>query len=328
MRNQVLIGNALEELRKLPDGIAQVCCTSPPYWNLRDYSEHGVRWDDGWEGQLGQEPSSDLYIQHLISILEEVRRILRPDGTLWLNLGDTYVQKRLEAIPWRTAMGLRDKGWILRSEIIWNKTAGMPENVSDRPTSAFEPIFMLTKSERYFYDAEAIRTPSGANCRNVWSFPPTFYKGQHSAVFPPDLPRRCILVSSSDHGSCWTCGAPYERQLERTSKKTERAGHPTRYGDVGNQSFKGHGFPHIDPPTYRTLGWARTCGCEDQSVRGCLVLDPFAGSGTTLQEAYGLGRDYLGVEINPVTLPEIEKRLEDISGKAIVYQARREGFDL
>lgn len=326
MRNTVLINNALDALKTVPSESVQCCVTSPPYWGLRKYGGGEVPWPDGWVGQLGREPDWRDYCAHLVEILGEVKRVLRQDGTLWLNLGDSYLNKELLGIPWRVVLGLQEQGWRLRSQVIWHKVGGMPENVSDRPTGSYEPIFMLTRSDRYFYDEEAVKLSSGARLRNLWSINPRIYKGAHSAVFPPDLPRYCILASTSAEGACSFCHAPYERELELVSRQDRQW--LARYGSTGDGSFKGHGFPHLDAPIYKTIGWKRSCGCPDGPIEGCLVLDPFAGSGTTLQEAYNMGRAYLGVEVNPEALPEIETRLEKVSGRASLYMAQRQGIEV
>ncbi len=180
--NIILQGDALERLRELPDGCVQMCVTSPPYWNLRDY---------GVAGQLGLEPTPAAYVARMVEVFREVKRVLRDDGTLWLNIGDSYQSGRGEAqgidpkqptarrfgvrptdkrvpglkpkdlvgIPWMLAFALREDGWWLRSEITWCKPNPMPESVQDRPTSATEKIFLLAKSERYYYDGDAIREP-------------------------------------------------------------------------------------------------------------------------------------------------------------------------
>lgn len=175
---RIIIGDSLEELGKLPDGIAQTCITSPPYWGLRDY---------GPEGQIGLEETPEDYVARLVKVFREVRRVLRDDGTLWLNIGDSYngsggaggdysegglkegqpkypgrfvptlKRKDLCMIPARLALALQDDGWYLRSDIIWSKPNCMPESVRDRPTKAHEYIFLFAKSEHYFYDCEAIR---------------------------------------------------------------------------------------------------------------------------------------------------------------------------
>lgn len=220
-------GDAREVLRSLPDGVAQTCVTSPPYWGLRDYGVPERLWGDridcrhewgeaqrgrrsdllpaertrskgrlgtdlhqgragleggrfcrrcgAWLGSLGLEPDPDLYVAHLTSVLAEVGRVLRPDGTLWLVLGDSFAAARvppsrpdravalkpkdLVGIPWRVAFALQADGWWLRSDIVWAKPNPMPESVRDRPTRAHEYVFLLAKRRRYFYDPDAIREP-------------------------------------------------------------------------------------------------------------------------------------------------------------------------
>lgn len=265
-----MVGDVRERLREVPDASVQTCVTSPPYFGLRDY---------GHAGQIGLESSPDAYVAELVAVFREVRRVLRDDGTLWLNLGDSYSgsgpsgasyqsattkaragQKRdgsfaisatLEArgltyaekkpipaaglkakdligIPWRVAFALQADGWYLRSDIIWAKPNPMPESVTDRPTKSHEYLFLLSKSERYYYDADAIAEPAekGAagstfnggktathqlgrssdvpredsgtrNKRTVWTVPTSPYKGAHFATFPPALIEPCILAGSN-----------------------------------------------------------------------------------------------------------------------------------
>lgn len=246
-------GDALASLRTLPDASVQCCVTSPPYWGLRDY---------GAEGQIGQESTPEEYVARLVAVFREVRRVLADDGVLWLNLGDTYAAttrgssgkgdkqrsnagtliadrrwavpdglkpKDLVGIPWMVAFALRADGWYLRSEVIWSKPNPMPESVTDRPTKAHEQVFLLTKSARYRYDAEAIReaatdpqthagkrqnqAATGAgfeirggltnqaprdtrNARSVWAITPEPCALAHFATMPPELARRCILAGS------------------------------------------------------------------------------------------------------------------------------------
>lgn len=279
------VGDSREVLASLPESSARTCVTSPPYWGLRDY---------GVAGQIGAERTPAEYVANLVSVFREVRRALADDGTLWLNLGDSYAgragggqgkngqradrsftarvqakggdglkNKDLVGIPWRVALALQEDGWYLRSDIIWSKSNPMPSSVKDRPTSAHEYVFLLAKSERYFYDAAAIAEPvvsergSGngfarphrisvggrgredqwvppddgkRNARSVWSIATQPSGIEHFAMMPPELARRCVLAGS----------AP---------------------GDV--------------------------------------VLDPFNGAGTTGIVAMRHGRRYLGVELNP-----------------------------
>ncbi|UOF77586.1 adenine specific methyltransferase mboiiA [Caudoviricetes sp.] len=270
-----------------------------------------------WLGHLGLEPTPDLYAAHLVEVFQEVRRVLKPDGILWLNLGDSFARsgntsridrsirgssdgcvrrsdrapirigaeglkrKDLVGIPWLIAFALRADGWYLRSDVIWSKPNAMPQSVKDRPTSSHEYVFLLSKSERYYYDASSIlepfadqrrgadgsRAPSernrggradgytnpngidpsangGRNARSVWEISTKPYKGAHFAVFPRELPKRCILAGSREGGT---------------------------------------------------------------------VLDPFAGSGTTLEVALSLSRRAIGIELNPEYVSLIHDRLAAIT---------------
>jgi DNA modification methylase len=261
MSVRIIEGDCIASLSTLPTGSAQCCVTSPPYYGLRDY---------GHAGQIGLEESPDAYVARLVEVFREVRRVLRDDGVLWLNLGDSYAgssmtggnagfnasggkdgfkqarqikfkpglgsakPKDLLMIPAQVALALRADGWFLRSNIIWHKPNPMPESVTDRPTSAHEHVFLLTKSARYFYDAAAIKEdsvdPEGSekryaapffvgpkhesggyggnhtagmksfdgtrNARNVWTIATQPYSGAHFATMPPDLAERCIKAGS------------------------------------------------------------------------------------------------------------------------------------
>jgi len=216
----ILEGNSLEILRLLPTNSIQCVITSPPYWGLRDYNIHG---------QIGLEPSLQEFINHLVAIFNEIKRILRDDGTLWLNIGDGYTSgnrgyrasdkknparamkvrpntpeglkpKDLQGIPWRLAFALQDDGWYLRSDIIWNKPNAMPESVKDRPTRSHEYLFMLTKSEQYYYNYEASRevglNGDFRNRRTVWNINTQSSQEAHFATFPSKLVEPCLLISS------------------------------------------------------------------------------------------------------------------------------------
>jgi site-specific DNA-methyltransferase (cytosine-N4-specific) len=255
-------GDAAGVLAELPDQCAQTVVTSPPYWSLRDY---------GIDGQIGLESSVEQFVKHLTLAFDQVRRVLRDDGTLWLNIGDSYTSggrtwrapdrknraramevrpatptglkpKDLIGIPWRLAFALQSAGWYLRSDIVWSKPNCQPESVGDRPTRAHEYVFLLTKSERYRYDVTAVTGPNGRRLRSVWDIPTRAYPeaSGHVATFPPALVEPCILTAS-------------------------------REGD--------------------------------------LVLDPFVGSGTTALVAARLGRRFVGIELNPEYLDIADRRL-------------------
>ena len=301
---QLHIGDCIDSMRTMPAQSVQTCITSPPYFGLRDY---------GHEGQIGLEATPDAFVEKLVEVFREVRRVLRDDGTLWLNLGDSYnaynggagpssslsrgaqtterpqlatgyglkfkglKPKDLIGIPWRVAFALQADGWYLRQDIIWHKPNPMPESTKDRCTKAHEYLFLLSKSERYYFDSEAMQEPAtgrdpgnkthkyatqyeveegeqhrtkagltavGArqtrNRRSVWTVATRPYKGAHFATFPPDLIEPCVLA-----------GAP----------------------------------------------------------AGGVVLDPFGGSGTTAQVALKHDRRAVLCELNPAYEPLIWERL-------------------
>lgn len=259
--NSALIcGDAEAVLSRLPDGLFQTCVTSPPYWSLRDY---GIR------GQIGLEESVFAYIEHLAKVFAQVRRVLKEDGTLWLNIGDSYTSggrtwraadkknpvramtvrpptpeglkpKDLIGVPWLIAFALQRDGWYLRADIIWNKPNCQPESVKDRPTRSHEYVFLFSKSEHYRYDHTAVRGPNDRNLRTVWDIHTRPYPEAHFATFPPSLVDPCIRIGS---------------------------------------------------------------GCRD------LILDPFIGSGTTGLVALQLDRRFVGIELNPEYLRIAEERL-------------------
>ena len=293
-----------------------------------------------WLGVLGMEPTFDMYIDHIVDVIEEIGRVLRADGTLWLNIGDAYSGswgnssiKRLKlksalGIPWRVVISLLDLGWILRSPIVWRKPNPMRESVKDRPTRSYEHIFLLSKQPRYFYDGDAIRTPPkswdgmtkaeqqmmGANALDVWTFSSESHEDFHAA-FPVELPRRCILAGTSEHGVCSQCGAPWRRVVEKETppRDTSREGkdHANRLGQA-RDGARAAGGAHDNPfPVPVTVGWEPTCKHVDVDRVPATVLDPFAGIGTTGVAALRNGRSFLGIEINPKTAQRARWRIRD-----------------
>lgn len=215
--SMVIEGDVGLALQKLPSNSVQCIVTSPPYWGLRDY---------GIKGQIGLEEKLQQYINRLVSVFSEVKRVLKDDGTCWLNIGDGYTSgnrgyrapdkknparamnvrpntpdglksKDLLGIPWRLAFALQADGWYLRDDIIWNKPNAMPESVKDRPTRSHEYLFMLTKSEKYYYDFLSIRE-NGRNKRTVWNINTVPFPSAHFATFPPSLVKPCILASTKE----------------------------------------------------------------------------------------------------------------------------------
>jgi site-specific DNA-methyltransferase (adenine-specific)/site-specific DNA-methyltransferase (cytosine-N4-specific) len=219
---EILTGDARQILQGFPDELFHTAVTSPPYWGLRDY---------GITGQIGAETQVDDYIADLVRLFREVRRTLANDGTLWLNLGDSYTSggrtwrdadaknkgramdyraptprglkpKDLIGVPWKLAFALQADGWYLRTDIVWNKPNCQPESVKDRPTRSHEYVFLFSKAERYFYDWEAIKEPAvdrkqkAKNRRTVWNINTEPYPGSHFAVYPRALVRLCVLAGS------------------------------------------------------------------------------------------------------------------------------------
>ena len=218
---RIIVGDALAELKKIEANTFRCCVTSPPYWGLRDYDI---------PGQVGAEDDLREYIDKLVRIFREARRTLTDDGTLWVNVGDAYTSgnrrwrasdkknparamnyrpptpdglkpKDLIGVPWRVAFALQEDGWYLRSDIVWQKPNCQPESVKDRPTKCHEYLFLLTKSEKYYYDYEAVKEPANGdrrrrNCRSVWSINTEAYAGAHFATFPPKLVEPCVLAGS------------------------------------------------------------------------------------------------------------------------------------
>lgn len=221
---KILTGDSRKVLPTIENETIQCCVTSPPYWGLRDYAH---------SAQIGVEKSPDIYVSNLVKIFREVRRTLKKDGTLWLNVGDGYarnggtgnhgpnaivgntkklIQKRnckvpdcwglkdrdLMGLPWRVAFALQEDGWILRSRITWIKKTAMPESVKNRPTTATEEIFLFAKRPTYYYNSQAVRELTGANLRNYWILGPDISGKGHPATFPRELARRCILLGSKE----------------------------------------------------------------------------------------------------------------------------------
>ena len=219
---QVLLGDSRDVLPQLEVQSVQCCVTSPPYWGLRDYDH---------SSQIGTESSPEEYVEHLVEIFRNVRRVLTDDGTFWLNVGDGYarnggtgncgpnaqvgntkklIQRRnctvpdcwglkdrdLMGLPWRVAFALQTDGWLLRSKITWVKKAPMPESVKNRPSNATEEVFLFSKTPNYYYDNQAVREETGANLKNYWLLGPDSSGTPHPAVFPKELARRCILLGS------------------------------------------------------------------------------------------------------------------------------------
>jgi site-specific DNA-methyltransferase (adenine-specific) len=309
-RNRIVIGDALDQLRRLPNASVDSVITSPPYFRLRDY---------GADGQIGLEAHVEDWVEQLIAISAEVHRVLVPTGSYWLNLGDTYSshpsqgaqRKSLLMAPERLALRLRESGWIIRNKIVWAKPNPVPSSIPDRLNCTYEVIYVLTKQPTYFFDLDAIRQPHrsassvreekpkatdrekwrgpngmaatglqtlkaqgrvghplGKNPGDVWTIAPGGYRGAHHAIFPLALAERMVAAGCPE-ARCTRCRLPWKRRLIRA---------------LGGTATRG--------------ALAPTCNCKTANEPG-LVFDPFIGSGTTAVAAGNLGRDWLGIELNP-----------------------------
>ena len=299
--NRCHFGDCLETLRGMPDGIVNTCVTSPPYFGLRDY---------GHAGQIGLEPTPDEFVAKLVTVFREVRRVLRDDGTLWLNIGDSYTSggrtherdpdaknvavgtgakraalpdglkpKDLIGIPWMLAFALRADGWYLRQEIIWHKPNPMPESVTDRCTKSHEQIFLMAKSASYYFDAEAMKEPSVTN--------------------DPRRPYTSKGAKDLDGRSEWKSGQA--RDKGDFSLRNKRS-----VWTVTTKPFKGAHFATFPPDLIEPCILAG-------APAGGIVLDPFFGSGTTGQVAQALGRQFIGIELNDAYKPLQDERLRQPS---------------
>ncbi len=307
-QHRILVGDCIEMMRTLPDQSVHTCITSPPYFGLRDY---------GVDGQIGLESSPREFIESLVAVFREVRRVLRDDGTMWVNLGDSYASdskwggstsgkavsalhgaggggrnktktgipdKNLLGMPWRLAFALQDDDWYLRQDIIWHKPNPMPESIKDRCTKAHEYLFLLSKSPRYYFDQDAIReparaqaTPESASRRNSFARETKYTEGEHGQTAQHRAGRDDV---------------DYDETRNKRSVWT-----------VSTASFKGAHFATFPPDLIRPCVLAG-------SPRGGMVLDPFGGAGTTALVAMQEGRQSVICELNPEYAALARQRLD------------------
>lgn len=337
MKWRIVRGDALHMLRQLPDRAAQCCVTSPPYYGLRDYGTPPVTWAateyapmarwpmlkvPAWTGELGQEPTPEMYTAHIVDVFRGVYRVLADDGIAWLNVGDNYAmttrgaggqgkqhtnqgsvmgdrawsvpeglaEKDLTGIPWRLAFALQADGWLLRSDVIWHKPNVMPESVTDRPTKAHEYVFMLTRSQNYLYDDLAAREPIKAQLRSV-------DRGT----------RRDAGATSQGIGS-----AAYNRSAHGKGVSHDLGGwdgmrNIRSVWTVPTRPYSGAHFATFPPALIEPAILAST-------FPGALVIDPFCGSGTTGSVAVACGCHFIGGEINPDYITLAQERIGRVVG--------------
>ncbi|GAF14909.1 adenine-specific methyltransferase [Bacillus sp. JCM 19046] len=315
--NQILNGDCLDSLKRLPDNFVNTVITSPPYWGLRDY---------GMSGQIGLEDTVDAYVTKLVEVFKEVKRVLKDDGTLWLNLGDSYAgsgrgrnadgkpnpgsnhkqsvgqtsgllnvktteqlkPKDLIGLPWRVAFALQADGWYLRQDIIWNKPNAMPESVRDRPTRSHEYIFLLTKSKNYFYDSESIKEIAVHGDPN----PP---RGSNGNIGSVHKGRRDSKPRGSFAGKF---GKEAFRSIKE--KRNKRSVWTVSTKPTKDAHFATFPLDLIEP-----------CVIAGSPIDG-IVLDPFFGSGTSGKAALKHNRNFIGIELNPEYIKIAEANLRAV----------------
>jgi len=311
--DNVLFGHVCSVLQQnVPSESVHCCVTSPPYFGLRACPAPVPTWRDGQAVHLGQEETLDSYAEHFMEVAVEIGRVLRPDGTFWLNIGDVYRDGDLLGVPWEIAVRMKAHGWTVRQEVIWSKPNSWVGGCQNRCPRSHEFLFMFTKGKKYYFDREAIRT-HGKHLRSVWTIPIEPYHGAHFAAFPTKLVELIIRASTSDRGCCSVCGAPWVRVVERIRRPTR----PGKRSKAHGMSRKEAGYrdPGRHVTTVWTLGWEANCRCNAQPV-GSVVLDPFLGSGTVAEVAQSLGRSWIGAEIDEACGPLIQKRLAKSRSRA------------
>lgn len=249
---------------------------------------------NAWLGELGLEPSPNKYVEHLIKIFNEVKRVLKDDGTLWLNIGDTYSKKEmgllkskdLIGIPWMVAFALRDIGWYLRSDIIWERPNAMPSSVKDRPTTSHEYIFLLSKSKKYYYDIDAIREPLSEVTK-----------------------KRDKYTRKTINGKTAT-KTEYSVDHLHNSKSNSKGRNKRTVWSINTKPFKGGHFACFPPDLIKPCIFA---GCPERGI----VLDPFMGAGTTGLVCKELNRNYIGIELNSEYIKIAEERIKNTKEKII-----------
>ncbi|MHB8510860.1 MAG: DNA-methyltransferase [Actinomycetota bacterium] len=308
-RNQIIVGDAREVLLRLPDSSVDCVITSPPYFGLRDYQ---------LPNQIGLEPSVHGWVDNLLNIFDQVARILKGSGSMWLNLGDSYSRKPdhgappkgLVLGPERLLIELTKRGWLVRNKVVWAKTNFMPSSIQDRLTCSWEPVYLLVREQHYFFDLDAIRLPHASQRtptrqlknpeRPAWAGPLVGDNSGLARLKAAGLPGHPLGKNPSD---VWRLPISSFRSAHHATFSEALAERPL-LATCPERACRACGQPWTRERVHRKIGSVavigklqRACECKSEWQPG-LVLDPFIGSGTTAVVAQALGRDWLGIEMN------------------------------
>lgn len=329
---QVFCGDALDVLRGLPDGAAETCVTSPPYWGHRQYDVAG----------LGQEETAEAYVESLCRILHEVKRVLKPDGSLWLNIGDSYEGKCLLGIPWRVALQLMNHGgWILRNDVIWNKVKGSPDNAADKLRNVHEHVFHFVKQKTYYYDVDAIRSnPKKTKVLNGSVVSATGVSGirykrqiELSTSLSPEEKVSALTALDALLGDMRAGKVSDFRMIIRGQQRVTHSSSESVSGRAKEIRSKGFYFLRYHPNGSKPSDVWDILPEDTQnreahfspfpsdlcripilatSRLGGVVIDPFCGTGTALAVAKELGRSAIGIDVSPSYVDFVRTRLSDL----------------
>jgi len=292
-RDTILVGDSVELATKLPPELARTIVTSPPYFGHRDYAGGSALA----RHEFGRESDYKEYIHRLVRLFDELKRVLSTDGTLWLNLGDTYRNGQLLGIPWRVAFALQEAGWVLRSEIIWEKPNAMPSSIKTRPTVSHEHVFLFSKNSSYFYNADAVREP-----HVTFSAQSKMMGGRNHFGKRNGTPENGKNKGSHNlHDSRWD---QYFHPLGRNRRTV---------WSIPLGKFRDAHFAVFPEKLVEVCISAAT-------EKGDLVLDPFMGAGTTAIVARQLGRSFLGLELMPSYAEMTRRRLTKAAATASLFE--------
>ena len=277
--DQFLCGDAIEVAKRLPDACVDTIVTSPPYWQQRDY---------GTDDQIGQEVSPAAYVERLSELFEELKRVVKPTGSMWMVIGDKYLKGELMGMPWRVALGLKDVGWRMRSDCIWHKPNAMPSSTRTRPTTDHEYIFFFSNGKNYFYDADAIREPHVTFSENSKMKGGRKHFGKRGST--PEKGKNS--GDSNLHDGRWDQAFHPKGRNKRT------------VWSISLSKFREAHFAVYPPKLVETC---ISASCAKDGV----VLDPFSGAGTTAMVAKQLGRKFIAIDCNQEYCDMAKRRLEN-----------------